>query len=176
MIGVLGLALGAFAIDRFVLGSSLGPSAASASPANTEGPVESLATRAPASEKPNVAQRLVALSASVPADGARDGFSGSPAWLTPAVTTAPVKAAAEPVAPPSVEDSLITAARQIKVAGVFGRGDRAAVSVNGRIVRVGESISGLELVGVSSNAAVFSDGQQRCEVTTRGDVRLVPAE
>ena len=154
--GFLGLALVVLAVDQLRSGSAAsgsavpGPALASGSAlatATTESTPGVKEVVSPSSARPSISQRLRNLRPTFASGSAVPNAFAAQSGLSAASSAG--------VAFPN----------QIKLTGVMFTGKAHFAVINGRSLRVGESIDGYRLVSVSRNAAQFELGQERITLT-----------
>ena len=174
---VLGLAVAAFAFDRFVLGPgdqategvAAAPRRAPARPAARNGsPAPAGMAQAPKAASPaptsTLAARLEAVAAAhrLRLDNVGDAFRPSAAWVgTPrraVATTELVDAVAE--------------FQKKKLMAVMKQGSGGIAIIDKTALSVGQSMDGFRLVAVKDRSAVLRRGTQRVELRLREDETL----
>ena len=164
--GILALGLSVLAVDRFVLSSGgTGPATATASStdaaevvtANPISDVKALVAMAATQQThAGLASRLsdFARHHAVDPDGVRDAFAPSPAWVPPTTDASPTSPAAAEPASTAVTRFLQTHQLVAVMGGGEGRSASVAI-INGKTLRLGQSISGFRLVEVRRRSALL---------------------
>lgn len=176
--GLLGLAIIAFVVDRWVIGiedegaagatapvraTVAAPAGAAAKPAAQPATVEAVAaqpTGQPTGQPASLASRLAALDEAMrlSREAIANAFRPSDAWIAaaaPPVVTPP-KAEVVPPRPaaPKVDHAAVFARRH-KLTAVINDGRRGMAIVNGRLYKVGQRVGGFKLIDVGLTEAVF---------------------
>jgi hypothetical protein len=176
LLAMLGLAVAAFLVDRFVLGTA-GPSKAagsneaapktvgaaaagpaSAAPTPAAKPVEAVETSRPPAG-PSVADRLKALASRMPnlkGAAARDALALPASWVTT------VKTPDDPV--PPATDPAGRFLQEHRLTAVLIADNGGLAIINGKPIRVGEEIDGFRLLRLAPGYAVFQFGADGIEV------------
>jgi len=175
----LGVALVALVVDRLVLApSATGPQPAAAAesppgpaaaatqpPTGPEAPPTAAETdpASPSAGPPPLASRLAAAAErfSLDPERLRDGFAPAPSWLaelTEPPPSEPAEAAPEPETPSPAE--AFREGHALTAVIMTQRGGSAVV--NGRVVRLGQTVDGFTLVRLTRRSAVFAseDGEE----------------
>lgn len=157
-LAALALAGGAWLVDRgFSSGASTGPASAEASivvPAS-ERTVPTAAVQTPAvSDTLSVSEQLRSL---VQANGVEsaasvDAFRPSADWLADSVPVAKPEAESAPSPPPTR-----VFAEQHHLTGVMVADQQHLVIVNGKALRIGQTVDGFKLVEIGDRSAVFEN-------------------
>lgn len=169
LLGVLGLGIVVFAIDRFVLGG--GPAPAGAAPyAAAASSADSLAASSPlpalvslpAPNPDSIARRLAQYAKDARLDTAdvREAFKPSEAWVprnasTPGVTTVPLEVK---------QDPRLVFTQRHRLSAILGSGPTAVAIVDDVPLRPGEAIDGFILEAVTERAATFASPAGRVEL------------
>ena len=175
---LLGLAVVAFCVDRWVLGGPGDEVEADDAAVSSDAPTRSAAARksvaldrqavptttgvAPAVHKPtSLASRLAAMDEAMRLTRAAvaDAFQPPAAWVAanaPPVVAPPAPAVVAPPkpAPPKVDHAAVFAKRYTLTA-VMNDGKRGMAIVNGKLFAVGQSVGGFKLIDVGLTEAVF---------------------
>jgi hypothetical protein len=174
-VGLVGLALAAFLVDRFVLSESgPAPAAASVRPptvpaaiiAGAPAPGDAKAAPEAAAPRPSVAARLAALEEVVrfEPDLLRDAFVPPASWLP--ATPEPKVIAEAPPEEKAVDDRF---GETHRLSSLMLAADGGIAIVNGKAVRVGGTLDGYTLTAVQPGSAVFERDGRTVELRLRQD-------
>jgi hypothetical protein len=153
-VAILGLAVGAFVVDRFVLGYGGPASAAAAVEASADlpsSPSKPAAANVAASSGPSVAQRIASLRTrltTLPESENADAFVIPTVWreeIRAAAPAAPANAASPHAADPKEPEG-----PKLVLTAVMTNRDatRSAATINGVVVQIGEMYKGFMLISV----------------------------
>jgi hypothetical protein len=163
-IGVLGVALGALAVDRLLLTETeLGPASAHADvpPAGAPAPRPQAASpvaalpslQGTAESRPRLATRLDALKSSLPSENI-SLFADTP-WLAPTDKLSPTAGIPDPALAAASAPPPAIAGPLPQLTSVLVAGDRSCVIVDGQTLRVGDTHNDMRLQSVEPGAAIF---------------------
>ena len=167
-VGILALAIGAFGVDRLVLGG--GPDEAQATaphrpPALSAGP----APTGPTGQAGQVLGLLAALSGEgVDLSNLRNAFQPSAAWsakLFPPAPAAPATSVsvAPAAATPAKSQALMQFAQDHHVMSIIRTNGGGSALIDGRLINVGNKLNGFTLIELTDTAAIFASDAGRVE-------------
>lgn len=168
-LAVLAILLLALVVDRALLGGGNVPAGASAS--STQAQAEPIAdAEDPAetnSEPPTIglAQKLEALwsQKGLDASQARDVFSLPASWLTDIRPSTPVDG------PPPEQDAVTVFAANHQLRGVLATDQARCVTVDDRVLRLGDGLDGFKLVAIEEDSVTFEAGGRQVTLRLASD-------
>ncbi len=168
-VAILAIALLALVVDRAFLGGGSVPAGASAS--STEAPAEPIPEAAdppdPDSEPPTIrlAQRLETLWSERNPDmsRARDVFSLPASWLADVRPATPVDR------PPPEQDAVTVFTANHQLRGVVITDQARCVTVDDRVLHLGDELDGFKLVAIEEDSATFEAGGRQVTLTLASD-------
>ena len=166
-VAILAAAIGAFLVDRFVLGGEGQVKQASAAEAAAIDRPLSIASTSDETKGPFIAARLDLLKTTHPASlrRIRDAFAPSAAWQETLRPTQVRTDLPEPVSNATSQPSRVSqfeAAHQLK--SILHLDDGGVALVGNKVIGIGQTLDGFELIELTEDAAVFDLQGQRAEL------------